>query len=92
MAITADFFAVIAGHAVFHGMAIAKSIGDHITCCKKIFLFDICLFENRDQRICGDLHMAGNRNEARMQEMNMAPGLVYRFETKTRENLNYFTS
>jgi hypothetical protein len=27
-----------------------------------------------------------------MQEMNMAPGLAYRFETKTRENLNYFTS
>lgn len=62
---------------------------------QKIFLFNICLPENRDQCTCGDLRMVGNRNESpgfRMQEMNMTAGLAYRFETKNRKNLNYFKS
>jgi hypothetical protein len=39
--------------------------------------------------------MAGDRNESpgfRMQEMNMAAGLAYGFETKNGKDLNYFKS
>ena len=39
--------------------------------------------------------MVGNRNKPPgfgMQEMDMAAGLPYRFETKNGEDLNYFKS
>ena len=43
----------------------------------------------------GDLGMVRNGDESpgfRMQEMNMAAGLTYRFETKSPEDFNYFKS
>jgi hypothetical protein len=62
---------------------------------QEFFLFDISLFENREQCTCGNLRMVGNRDKPpgfRMQEMNMAAGLAYRFETKSSEDFNYFKS
>jgi len=52
---------------------------------QKFFLPDICLTENRKQGTGCNLGMIGNGNEPpafRMQEMNMAAGLAYRFKTK----------
>ena len=52
---------------------------------QKIFLVDICLLENREQRTGGNLRMVGNGDESpcfRMQEMDMATGLPYRFKPK----------
>ena len=62
---------------------------------QELFLFDICLLENREQCTRGDLRMVWNRDKSpgfRMQEMNMAAGLAYRFETKNDEDFNYFKS
>ena len=62
---------------------------------QELFLFDISLLENREQCTRGDLRMVGNRDKSpgfRMQEMNMAAGMAYRFETKNSEDLNYFKS
>ena len=62
---------------------------------QELFLFNISLLENREQCTRGDLRMVWDRDESpgfRMQEMNMAAGLAYRFETKNSKNLNYFKS
>ncbi len=62
---------------------------------QEFFLFDIRLLENREQCTRRNLQMVRNRDESpgfRMQKMNMAAGLAYRFETKNRKDLNYFKS
>ena len=62
---------------------------------QEFVLPDISLLENREQCTCGNLGMVGDRDESpgfRMQEMNMAAGLTYRFEAKTGKDFNYFKS
>jgi hypothetical protein len=62
---------------------------------QEFFLIDIILLENRDQCTGGNFGMVGNGDESpcfRMQEMDMAAGLAYWFETKKSEDFNYFKS
>jgi len=62
---------------------------------QEFFLPDISLLENREQCTRGNFWMVWNRDKSpgfRMQEMNMAAGLAYRFETKNSKDLNYFKS
>jgi hypothetical protein len=56
---------------------------------QEFFFVDVCLFENGKQGACGNLRMVGNRNKPpafRVQQMDMAAGLSYRFEPKKGEN------